>query len=157
VAHEAAELALSALARASKWDPEELFRSCHASARSTRGVVMALSLLDLERGTMTWASIGNVEGVLLAPTGAKQSLVARSGVVGYEVPPLRPATVPLSPGAGLILATDGITSGFDAQVQLEDPPGRTAAKILAGHGRSDDDALVLVVLARDGRSLARGA
>jgi hypothetical protein len=44
----------------------------------------------------------------------------------------------------LILATDGIRSGFAEDVSLSDPPQRIAEQILARRATGMDDALVLV-------------
>jgi len=156
-AGEAAERALAAMAKAPEWRLEDLFERCHAALLGSRGAVMSLAVLDLDQATVTWAGIGNVEGLLMAPAGAgKESLAARSGVVGYEVPALRPTTLPVAPGSSLVLATDGINPGFEAGPRQGEPAEGTAQRILADHSRSDDDALVLVVVTRDGRSLASG-
>jgi phosphoserine phosphatase RsbX len=50
----------------------------------------------------------------------------------------------LRSGDLLILATDGVRTGFTSQVRLSDPPQQVADDILARHGKSTDDALVLV-------------
>jgi len=156
-AGEVAERALAAIAKAPEWRLEDLFGRCHEALRGSRGAVMSLALLDLAQATVTWAGIGNVEGLLMAPAGAgKDSLTARSGVVGYEMPALRPITLPLPAGSSLVLATDGIKPGFEARLRLGERAERAATRILANHSHSDDDALVLVVVTRDGRSLASG-
>jgi phosphoserine phosphatase RsbX len=66
------------------------------------------------------------------------------GVVGYQLPRLRPSEIPVAPGDTLILATDGVEHGFADGLDLLQPPQELADGILAGHGRGSDDALVLV-------------
>jgi hypothetical protein len=58
---------------------------------------------------------------------------------------MRPAALPVATGDILILATDGIASGFSSR-----PPGVLGApaiadRILAQWGKPSDDALVLVL------------
>ncbi len=97
---------------------------------------------------MTWLGVGNVEGVLLSAGGeaglARESVLLRGGVVGYRLPPLRPAVLTIRPGDTLILATDGIRGGFVSQLTSGEPPQQMADGILARHGKGTDDALVLV-------------
>jgi phosphoserine phosphatase RsbX len=125
-----------------------LVKRCHAELRGTRGAAMTLAMLDIRLQTMSWIAIGNVEGLVLraAPDGTREKfyVLPRGGIVGHRVPALRDASLPLSPGDLLVLATDGIAAGFDAAVDLGSPPQRIADAILARHARATDDALVLV-------------
>src|SRR5438445_13137077 len=96
----------------------------------------------------TWLVFGNVEGVLIyADAGrrrCRERLVTRGGMVGSELPPLRAEVVAVAPGDTLILATDGIQSGFADELIVEAPPQQLADQILTRSGKRTDDALVLV-------------
>jgi phosphoserine phosphatase RsbX len=89
-----------------------------------------------------------VEGVLLradpSTSPARETLLLAGGVVGGRVPALRASHVPLREGDTLILATDGVRSGFADGVSVGEPPRQLADSILATHLRGTDDALVLV-------------
>ena len=89
-----------------------------------------------------------MEGFLLradaAAIPARESVLLRGGVVGYEIPPLRPATHRVAAGDTLVLATDGIRSAFAEGLDVAAPPREMAAGILARHAKDTDDALVLV-------------
>ncbi|MBI2266280.1 MAG: SpoIIE family protein phosphatase [Armatimonadetes bacterium] len=126
-----------------------LAKRCHENLRKTRGAVMSLASFNVLDPAMTWMGVGNVEGVFLRgdATGsqAKETLLLRGGVVGYQLPPLRAATIPVAPGDLLILATDGIRSGFSEGLAPTAPPQEIADHILALFGKKTDDALVLVV------------
>jgi hypothetical protein len=50
----------------------------------------------------------------------------------------------LSPGDTLVMATDGVRSGFAADLPLHGSPQALADEILARDGKRTDDALVLV-------------
>jgi phosphoserine phosphatase RsbX len=89
-----------------------------------------------------------VEGVLLRANAncvpARESVLLRGGVVGYQIPPLRAVTHPVAAGDMLILATDGIRAGFGDGGGVEASPRETADRILAQYAKDTDDALVLV-------------
>lgn len=129
---------------------EELVRQCHERLRGSRGVVLSLAVADPGAATLTWLGIGNVEGVLLRAglTGrqARESLLLRSGVVGYQIPRLLQAarTLPLAPGDLLALATDGIDHAFAEALKLHDPPEENTRRIFERYRKKTDDALVLV-------------
>src|SRR6185295_3905088 len=115
--------------------------------RNTRGVVMSLASFNAVDRTMTWAGVGNVEGVLLRKDATTNSdhemLLSRGGVVGQRLPRLAASVVPVSPGDTLLLATDGVTSGFWRNLPLEEAPQRMAERIVASFARGTDDALVV--------------
>ena len=54
----------------------------------------------------------------------------RGGVVGYQLPSLRSSTLQSLGVTLLIFSTDGIRSGFEKEVNLEDPPQRIADMII---------------------------
>jgi negative regulator of sigma-B (phosphoserine phosphatase) len=131
--------------------PEALLARCHEALVRTRGVVMTLAWFDLEAVMLTWTGVGNVEGRLLrahaAPGVAPESALIKGGVIGYSLPSVRPTTTPLASGDTLVLATDGVSSGFTSSLAHGIPAQALAERILADHGRGTDDALVVVVRA----------
>ena len=144
----AANAAIAALSRRPEASVSDLIQSCHAEIKSTRGVVLSLASFDAARGLATWVGVGDVEGVLLSALdpskGGRQSLLLRNGVVGYQLPSLREAVCPVAAGDVLIFATDGVTHGFTATVTNGRSSQALADDIIANHGKSTDDALVLV-------------
>ena len=125
-----------------------ILKRCHESLRSTRGVVMSIAQIDTDTNAMTWLSVGNVEGILLradpSAVPPSDSIMLRGGVVGYRLPSLRPAVHGLAPGDMILMATDGIMSGFQQNCRNSDQPQRLADEICRRFARNDDDALVLV-------------
>jgi negative regulator of sigma-B (phosphoserine phosphatase) len=126
----------------------DLVQRCHAKLHKTRGVVMTLASFNVRDSTITWAAVGNVEAVLLrmdqTAEQRRQGVIARGGVVGYRLPPLHAATLPIAQGDTLIMATDGISGGFWEDLVLYKSPQEIADTILARYGKGTDDALVLV-------------
>ncbi len=131
---------------------QALVERCHRALRGTRGAVMSLASFDSRDSSMTWIGVGNVEAILLrgprSAETARGTVALRGGVVGYQLPPLRESALGVSPGDTLVLASDGIRSGFVAGLRVGAGVGAgpldMAELILAQHGRGTDDALVLV-------------
>jgi serine/threonine protein phosphatase PrpC len=125
-----------------------LVERCHDQLRFTRGVVMSLAAFDLKHNLLSWLGIGNVQGILRrfgAPAdGTEELLLLRAGVVGSQVPPLRASVLPVVPGDLLVLATDGVKSGFALEISSREAPRRVAQSILDHYNKRTDDALVLV-------------
>lgn len=160
-----AKTAIATLERHAHESVISLLKCCHKELLGTRGVVMSLASLNALKGTMTWLGVGNVKGLLLrADAGASPahgSLLLHGGVVGYRLPSLRAAVVPVTRGDTLLFATDGIRSGFTeglirsdsplrpldtlGTIQAQDGAQQIADRIFAQHSRGTDDALVLVV------------
>lgn len=126
----------------------ELVKHCHAALSDTRGVVMTLAFLDGEEDTVTWIGVGNVEARLFRaaanPSPAIENILLRSGLVGLQLPALQASVMPLFPGDLLVLATDGLITGFDQGIHIAEPPQQIAGRILERYFKGTDDALVLV-------------
>jgi negative regulator of sigma-B (phosphoserine phosphatase) len=127
---------------------EALMQHCHTALRATRGAVMSLAAIDLERGVLRWLGVGNVQGVMCradaAAVPAREELLLRSGVVGAQLPTLRSAAIPIRRHDTLIFTTDGIRSNFADGLMASATPHSLARNILANHLQGSDDALVLV-------------
>ncbi len=140
----AARLAIATLEAEPDREVTKLVERCHAVLNRTRGVVMSIASLDAERETITWLAVDNVEGVLVRPGAPKrEAILMRGGIVGHRLPPLRTATLPLSAGDLLVLATDGIREGFAEKLRPGAGLQEIVNGVLARYGRPEDDALVL--------------
>jgi len=121
---------------------------CDKLLHRTRGVVMSLASINLTDETLTWLGVGNVDGILFRSnhhSGAhSEFLNASRGVVGARLPALRAAVLPIARGDTLIFTTDGIRSGFDEGLPINNSPQQVAERILDRDGLDTDDSLVLV-------------
>lgn len=122
----------------------ELFARCHEALGRSRGVTMTCAVVGAA-GSVTWAGIGDVEAVVVRGAARARAdwLFLRHGVVGYRMPSLREAALPLTFGDTLVMCTDGIRGGFSTAVDPHRPPDAVAADVLAQFGKTTDDALVL--------------
>jgi len=125
-----------------------LMQRCHMGLRKTRGAVMSIASFNSRDSSMSWTGVGNVDGILLRlsarPKQRDEAIAVRGGVVGYQLPPLNAKTLPVSRGDTLIMATDGIRSGFAARLAIEHDPQEIAESILACFAKRSDDAHVVV-------------
>jgi phosphoserine phosphatase RsbX len=124
----------------------DLMHRCHEALRRSRGAVVSIASFDGRTDMITWLGVGNVEGILLRAPGSQrhqEAIMLRGGVVGFQLPPLRTAVVPVFRGDTLILSTDGIRD-FSQPLDAEREPHALAQSIFARCGKGTDDALVLV-------------
>ena len=145
----AARVAMEILRENAGQSVTSLVQRCHDALINTRGAVMTLASFNTLEGALSWLSVGNVAGLLLRAdtkaTPTSESVVLRGGVIGYQLPALRSSVTAVSPGDLLILASDGIRSGFEQSVIASETPQQIADRIMNGHFKGTDDALALVV------------
>ena len=130
-------------------EPAHLIDACHQALTRTRGAVMTLAWFDLEAGRLSWTGVGNVEGRLVhagaGPGAPTEGALTKGGVVGYNLPSIRVTSTALEAGDVMVLATDGIDSGFAEAITAGGSAQDIATRILAEHAKAADDALVVVV------------
>ncbi len=147
----AAQMARETVCEAAGADIVALAHRCHRALACTRGAAVAFAYLSTSAHSLTWLGVGNIEGRLVTSdqrTRAPRmnaSLRLRRGVVGHQLPEIGTATLDLRRGDIVILATDGITSGFGEALDVSGSPERIAERILTEHWTAADDCLVLVI------------
>jgi negative regulator of sigma-B (phosphoserine phosphatase) len=148
-AADAAETAAGVIHANRREDPPALLARCHETLRKTRGAVMTLAWFDLRARRLAWAGVGNVEARLVRGSAVygdrHDSALVLGGVVGYNLPPVRPSPMDLRPGDAVAFATDGIEADYSASLAPNVPAQRLAERIYARHGKGSDDALAVVV------------
>lgn len=147
-ASEASRIASDTLEKHAKDSVASLFLRCHERLRFARGAVMTLASIRFDERKMTWAGVGNIDGILLRrlPQGGRgrEFLLLKSGIVGMRIPFLEPVSLAIAPSDTLLLLTDGVHLDTLEMLGRDLPPQRLADEILACHGTGTDDALVLV-------------
>jgi hypothetical protein len=144
----AARAAVAVLKKHPREPVVQLIQRCHEALMETRGAVMTVASLHASNGPMTWLGVGNVECRLLHANPhadrPSDSVLLRGGVVGYQLPVLRPRAIAVAPGDLLVFATDGIRADFADGLSLGQTPKQIAIHIMNQHFKGTDDALVLV-------------
>lgn len=149
LAADAAQRALGVLQERPSDQVTALVQRAHDACRGTRGVALSVAAFSTQDDRLTWLGIGNIEGLLLrtTPTSAPSHewMLVHAGVIGYQLPKLRPSSVALAPDDTLIIATDGIHTEFADGLNPRDTPQQLADRILGAWAKRSDDALVVVV------------
>jgi negative regulator of sigma-B (phosphoserine phosphatase) len=148
-AADAADAAAAVLSEHPDEEPAQLIEACHRALARTRGAVMTLAWFDLVGRSMSWTGVGNVEGRLVhasaGPRAPTHGALTKGGVVGYNLPSIKVTGTDLDHGDVMVLATDGIDSGFARAITSGGSAQEIADRILGEHGKASDDALVVVV------------
>jgi negative regulator of sigma-B (phosphoserine phosphatase) len=146
-AADAAELCAAVVRSHAEADAQDLLQACHEALVETRGVVMTAAWFDLERGRLSWAGVGNVDARLVrsGPELREEVALVFGGVLGYRMPRVRPATMPLDRGDLLVMITDGIDGAISAALAGGGAAQALAGRILEEHGKGTDDALAVVI------------
>ena len=130
-------------------DPAALLHAVDDSLQHTRGAVMAIARIDVRHRQIEHAAIGDVRTCTYQPHGSRRFL-STAGVLGaadqrrkyvVEREPMREHDV-------IVMHSDGLTTRADISEELallRRHPIVIAAHLLEHFGRSNDDALVLVV------------
>ena len=148
-AADAAAIAERVIREHASAEPAELLSRCHDALRRSRGVVLTAAWFDLEEMEISWAGVGNVEARLVRGAAVygdrHDSPLVLGGVVGYNLPAIRPSYIDLRRGDAVAFATDGIEADFSSSLTPGLPAQKLAERILERHSRGTDDALAAVV------------
>jgi anti-sigma regulatory factor (Ser/Thr protein kinase) len=147
-AADAARLAVRAFEASPELPPSALVATIHDALRGSRGAAVSVARIDRERGTVTYAGLGNVAGVVLSGGDARH-LVSGNGTAGHNAGRISEFSYPWAEDAVLVMHSDGLGSRW----QMDRYPGlpRRHPTLIAGvlyrdwtRGRDD----VTVVAAR---------
>ncbi len=148
-AAEAATRALAIIDGRRGRTPHEIIDDVHHALRGTRGAAMSVAEIDLDGGTVRFAGIGNVAGVIVGT--AQRAMVAHHGTLGHQMRTAHEFSYPWQAGDLLVLASDGLQTRWS----LDRYPGVTArhpsiaaALLHRDFRRERDDATVVVVRER---------
>ncbi|RZL11940.1 MAG: hypothetical protein EOP40_00555 [Rubrivivax sp.] len=130
--------------------PHEMVMHMHAALRGTRGAALATALIDASRGTLSYAGIGNIAGLVASGQGQKH-LLSLPGIVGHNVRKVQGQEQPWPRDAVLIMHSDGLATHWslrDDPELIAQPAGIIASVLYRDHRRGRDDVTVVVVKAR---------
>jgi anti-sigma regulatory factor (Ser/Thr protein kinase) len=152
-AHEAARMAVDVFANEHENSPASVIEDVHRALRASRGAAVAMLAIDLERGTATYAGLGNIAGAILADGSERRTLISHNGTAGHIAARVQEFHYAVPPSAITILASDGLGTHWN----LDAYPGlrRHSATAIAGvlyrdFSRRRDDVTVVVAKRRPG-------
>jgi anti-sigma regulatory factor (Ser/Thr protein kinase) len=147
-AHEAAAAAIQVFAKEHELRPSRLIEDVHAALRPTRGAAVAALVVDLERGTASFAGLGNISGTVLLAAGGRHNMVSHNGTAGHTAARIQEFNYPVPPNSIIVMFSDGLAT----QWNLASYPGlrQRSAALIAGvlyrdFSRRRDDVTVVVV------------
>ncbi|MES2898848.1 MAG: ATP-binding SpoIIE family protein phosphatase [Pseudomonadota bacterium] len=143
----ASERAVEAIAAHAGSSAAALVTLAHEKLRGTRGAALAVSVIDADKGTLCFAGVGNIAGSILHDAG-RNHLMSHNGIVGSNLRKVQEFVHPWSPGALLILHSDGLATRWDVDsypgLRMRHP-ALVAAVLYRDFVRGRDDAMILVV------------
>ncbi len=146
-AAEASRAATDAFFSANSSSPREYLERIHGGLRSTRGAAAAVAELNLHRGVVRYAGVGNIAASIVSGETTR-ALISHNGILGHQVHKFHELAYPWKPGSLLIMHSDGMNSHWDLE-QYAGIASRHVAVIAAllyrDHSRQRDDITVVVV------------
>jgi anti-sigma regulatory factor (Ser/Thr protein kinase)/serine/threonine protein phosphatase PrpC len=146
-AKEAADVATEVLDEWAGEPLDDLMTAAHNALRVTRGAVMGAAILDYENERFHYASVGNIAARVFG-TPERVSLISTNGMLGGRLGKLRVWTHQWTPGATLVMTSDGLSENWDINSYpglLERSPQLLAGILMRDYARKADDATALVV------------
>ena len=144
-AREAERVFLSTPANA----PLEIVELVHAALRNTRGAALAVARLEVKKGLLTFAGVGNISGSILEPA-ASRGMASHNGIAGHNLPRVQEFSYPWNRNSILVMHSDGLATRWDleryAGIRTK-APTVIAAVLHRDFSRSRDDATVVVAKA----------
>ncbi|MDB6140572.1 MAG: hypothetical protein JWO94_3644 [Verrucomicrobiaceae bacterium] len=144
LAAEASLLAVKIFEAGWSRDLPSLMEQMHNGMRATRGAAIAIAEIDPASQRLRYAGVGNIAGVVLAPSKASH-LVSLNGTVGSTLPKIREFTYPWEAGSLLIMNSDGVKTQWRLDRYaglLERHPGLIAGILFRDFSRGTDDTTV---------------
>jgi anti-sigma regulatory factor (Ser/Thr protein kinase) len=129
--------------------PAALIDALHAKLRATRGAAAAVARIDLEKGLLSFAGVGNISATIAEPA-ARRSLASHYGTLGHQMERLQEFTCPWNKESILVMHSDGLTTRWDLQQYpgiWKKPASVIAAILHRDFRRERDDVTVLVAKA----------
>ena len=148
-ASEAAAEAVATFKQRADLAPGEILSYVHDALRKTRGAVAAVAEIRPADGTLTYAGVGNISGVVLND-GSSRSLVSHSGTLGMMAPKIQEFRSAWSAGSTLVMHSDGLHSRWDVTSYpglITRHPAMIGGALLRDFRRQRDDVSVVVIKA----------
>lgn len=146
-AAEAADEAVRIFEEQQAHSPAEIVARLHDALKKTRGAAAAIAEIHPLSGTLTYAGVGNISGVILSSTLGR-SLISHNGTLGHVAPRIQEFKIEWPRDAVLVMHSDGLQTRWDLSKYpglLARRPALIAGVLLRDFRRERDDASVLVV------------
>ena len=149
LAAEAAREAERILVHSKSASPEEIIQDTHLSLKKTRGAVGAVAKLDVDKGVLSFAGVGNISASVVEP-GSSRSLASHNGTLGQQMERVQQFQCPWNRESVLVMHSDGLATRWNLERYpgiWRRPPSVIAAVLHRDFCRGRDDVTVLVAKA----------
>lgn len=148
LANHAANAARQYIERHAESPLQDIFRGVERACSATRGVVMALVVLDWKKSTFRYASVGNIEAKIFSYKHEKPKFLVRRGIVGKQAPSPVVTENNWHSGDMLVLHSDGISAHWNWNnfaSYLNHPAQVISEEIFNVMQKNHDDATIVIV------------
>jgi anti-sigma regulatory factor (Ser/Thr protein kinase) len=148
-AAEAAREAERIVANTKENSLEEIVQTVHLALKKTRGAAFAVAKINMEKGVLSFAGVGNISASVVAP-GSSRSMASHNGTLGQYLHRVQEFTTPWNPNSILVMHSDGLASRWDLERYpgiWNKPSSLIAAILHRDFSRGRDDVTVLVAKA----------
>ncbi|HEX2831827.1 MAG TPA: ATP-binding SpoIIE family protein phosphatase [Thermoanaerobaculia bacterium] len=145
----ASSAAVRVIAEKAESPIEHIFQDAHGALRATRGAAIGIARISRGQNRVDFAGVGNIAGTIALHETSRRT-VSLGGIVGHEMRRVQTFSYPWESEAVLILASDGISTSWNASQYpglLQRDPALIASVLFRDHCRGNDDATVVVVKA----------
>jgi anti-sigma regulatory factor (Ser/Thr protein kinase) len=145
-AAQAAHSAATAFESAPFESPGVLLERLHRATAGSRGAAAACAQVGAD-GQVRYAGVGNISGHLVSAERS-QGMVSHGGTLGLKVSRMQQFEYRRAPNSLVIMHSDGVSARWDLKSKpglLQRHPAVIAALLYRDHGRSRDDATVVVL------------
>jgi anti-sigma regulatory factor (Ser/Thr protein kinase) len=146
-AADATDIAMRVFEQSQDKSPERIVQRLHLALRASRGAVVAVAEIDLDRRKIRYCGVGNISGSILA-AGKSQSLVSHNGTVGHVMPRTAELEYDFPSKSILVMHSDGLSSqwSLDKYAGLSRRhPGLIAGVLYRDFKRGRDDASIMAI------------
>jgi anti-sigma regulatory factor (Ser/Thr protein kinase) len=130
--------------------PGRLLELIHQALRGFRGAAVSVARIDLDRGVLTFAGLGNVMGQIYSGPERSQHLVSVNGTAGLQAGKIREFSYAWPAEGILLMHSDGLTTGAGLHSSprlAQRDPTLIAGVLYRDFARGHDDATIVVAKA----------
>lgn len=140
---------LAALGRQEEFGLDASFEQCNDALKGSRGAALGIVLIDMEKNRLSWASVGDIDGLLVRAEAGRpnETLIQRGGVLGLNMPRPHQTEHLLDRDDLIVMTSDGIKRAYRAHVQAGAPAKEAATFIMDRFAHPGDDSIVLAISA----------
>jgi anti-sigma regulatory factor (Ser/Thr protein kinase) len=146
LAAEAAREAERVMTSSSETSAAGILRDCHDALKKTRGAAAAIAGISREKGTLTYAGVGNISATVIdGPT--RRGIASHNGTLGHQMHKIQEFTMPWNSESILIMHSDGLGTKWDLNQYpglATKHPSIIAAVLYRDFYRERDDVTVMI-------------